>query len=286
MPYSIESNRQELIDLLAEHRRWLVITGAGCSTESGIPDYRDTQGAWKRPQPVDFDSFVSSAAVRQRYWARSMTGWRHFGQARPNAAHRALAAWEQTGGVVGVLTQNVDGLHQVAGSQAVIDLHGRIDRVACLRCQHRWPRALFQSWLLEANPEWAQLVATPAPDGDADLEGVAFHRFVVPECPRCGGILKPDVVFFGETVPANRVAQARSCLQEADAVLVVGSSLMLLSGFRYVREATALGLPVAALNLGRTRADELLTVKLPVRATELPGLLDAARIVKVAHLQS
>lgn len=254
---------------LQSSRRLFVLTGAGCSTESGIPDYRDHSGAWKRSPPVDYASFVGQAPVRQRYWARSLVGWRHFRGAVPNPAHQALAQLEAAGRLIGLVTQNVDGLHQAAGSQHVIDLHGRIDRVGCLRCQHRFERAHYQTWLEQHNRAWLPVQAAMAPDGDADLEGVDFSRFVVPNCPRCGGIIKPDVVFFGEAVPRHRVDQAWSWLAQADAMLVVGSSLMLYSGFRFARAAAERGLPLAALNQGQTRADALLTLKVQASASQL-----------------
>lgn len=264
----------KLVEFLDQHRRIFVLTGAGCSTDSGIPDYRDLEGAWKRPPPVNFDAFVGSRSVRQRYWARSLVGWRHFGRARANEAHRALAQLEQANRTIGLVTQNVDGLHQAAGSTQVVDLHGRLDRVACLRCEQRLPRATFQHWLEDRNPSWVAATARMAPDGDADLEG-DFGDFQVPECPICGGVLKPDVVFFGEHVPRSRVVQARSWLAQADAVLVVGSSLMLLSGYRFARDAAAQGLPVVAVNYGRTRADHLLRFKVQAACAEvLPAAVE------------
>ena len=251
-----------LSDFIARHRRLFVLTGAGCSTDSGIPDYRDADGSWKRPPPVSFQAFIGSAAVRQRYWARSFAGWRHFHRAGPNGAHAALARLEQQGRVELLLTQNVDGLHQAAGSLQVIDLHGRLDRVGCTDCYSLVPREELQAELLRRNPEWARLPPGPvAPDGDADLERLPFGEFAVPSCTRCGGVLKPDVVFFGESVPRPRVDAAMQRLAQADAMLVVGSSLMVYSGYRFVQAAARSGKPVAAINLGRTRADELLTLK-------------------------
>lgn len=250
-----------LADFIHRARRLFVLTGAGCSTDSGIPDYRDADGQWKRTPPVNFQDFMALPATRQRYWARSLLGWPRFGQALPNGTHAALAALEDRGQMEVLLTQNVDCLHQRAGSRAVIDLHGRLDQVRCMGCEARSPREDFQHRLLVLNPEWAHLDAAQAPDGDADLEGVDFGTFNVPACPHCGGILKPDVVFFGENVPRERVAAVHDHLGRADAVLVVGSSLMVYSGFRFVQAAAKAGLPVAALNLGRTRADDLLTLK-------------------------
>lgn len=254
-----ESRLESFID---EHQRLFVITGAGCSTDSGIPDYRDITGDWKRPQPVTYQAFVAELTTRQRYWARSLVGWRRFGSAQPNAAHHALARLEQRDKLTLLLTQNVDRLHQAAGSSHVIDLHGRLDRVRCLKCEARLVRQNFQDALLEANPAWALLDAADAPDGDADLDDQDFSDFTVPPCPHCGGMLKPDVVFFGENVPRERVANATLALEAADAVLVVGSSLMVFSGYRFVSAAARAGKPIAAVNLGHTRADALLSLKL------------------------
>lgn len=250
-----------LRDFITRHRRLFVLTGAGCSTDSGIPDYRDADGSWKRSPPVSYQAFLGGAAARQRYWAKSLVGWRYFRRAGPNGAHAALARLEQRGRVELLLTQNVDGLHQAAGSLQVIDLHGRLDQVRCMDCYSLMSREGMQAELLRCNPEWAGLPGRAAPDGDADLEALPFGEFVVPSCVRCGGVLKPDVVFFGESVPRPRVEAAMQRLQRADAVLVVGSSLMVYSGYRFVQAAAQSGKPVAAVNLGRTRADELLTLK-------------------------
>ena len=253
--------RQAIVDFIHAHQRLLVITGAGISTDSGIPDYRDRDGAWKRPQPMTFQAFTGSEAARRRYWARSLVGWQRFGQARPNAAHHALAALQRQGRVQVLVTQNVDGLHQQAGSTGVIDLHGRLDTVICLGCGQRSARADFQQQLTAANPAWVDLPAGIAPDGDADLDEVDFSSFLVPACPQCGGMLKPDVVFFGESVPRQRVDAVQGHLSQSDGVLVVGSSLMVWSGFRFVKAAAASGLPIAILNRGATRADALATLK-------------------------
>jgi NAD-dependent SIR2 family protein deacetylase len=239
----------------------VVLTGAGCSTESGIPDYRDAAGNWKRKPPVQQREFVGHASVRQRYWARSLLGWRYFSKARPNAAHQALARLEAAGRLYHLITQNVDGLHQQAGSRAVTDLHGRLDEVQCLGCGARIPRSAMQAELERRNPEWTALSAGHAPDGDADLEDRDFSGFEVPACAACGGVLKPAVVFFGDSIPAADTQRALGAVQQADALLVVGSSLMVWSGFRLARAAAELGIPVAAVNLGHTRADHLLQFK-------------------------
>ena len=253
--------RGSLEDFVDRHRRLFVLTGAGCSTGSGIPDYRDAEGQWKRAQPMTFQAFMGDEKARRRYWARSLVGWERIRRAQPNDAHRALAQLEAMGRIRLVLTQNVDRLHQAAGSARVIDLHGRIDLVRCMDCDRRSPRGEMQHELGRLNADWLDLEATEAPDGDADLDGADFASFVVPPCRRCGGVLKPDVVFFGENVPRDRIDEAERDLDEADAMLVVGSSLMVYSGFRFVQRAAGAGKPVAAINLGRTRADALLTLK-------------------------
>jgi len=276
MAYAAGMRDPRLEDFIAAHRRLFVLTGAGCSTGSGIPDYRDEQGAWKRTPPVTYQAFVGDVATRQRYWARSLLGWPRIAQARPNRAHRALAALETQGHCEQLLTQNVDGLHQAAGSRAVIDLHGRLDDVVCLGCGTRSSRARLQDRLVEANAGWAGLVAAAAPDGDADLEGRDFTAFDVPTCDVCGGMLKPDVVFFGENVPRERVQTAMAHLARADAMLVVGSSLMVYSGLRFVHAAVRDSKPVAAVNLGRTRADDLLRFRVAAPCGDaLAFLLDA-----------
>lgn len=257
------STRHRLADWLHVHRRVFVLTGAGCSTASGIPDYRDRDGAWKRKPPVTYQDFVRDPATRARYWARSHAGWPMLAQARPNAAHRALASLEERGRVTMLVTQNVDGLHQQAGSRAVLDLHGRIDAVRCLGCDARLSRADVQALLVERNPEWTHAVdAAIAPDGDADLDAIDTTRFVAPHCERCDGLLKPDVVFFGENVPRGRVDVAQAALHASDAMLVAGSSLMVYSGYRFAMRARDAGLPLAILTRGTTRADALATLKL------------------------
>ncbi|MDF1485275.1 NAD-dependent protein deacetylase [Ramlibacter sp. H39-3-26] len=271
-----------LADFARHHPRLFVLTGAGCSTESGIPDYRDANGDWKRPAPVTLQAFMGDEAVRRRYWARSLLGWTRMAHARPGPAHRALARLEAAGRVELLLTQNVDGLHGAAGSRRVSDLHGRIDTVRCMACEARLPRKELQADLLRRNPGWAALEARAAPDGDADLEGRDFSTFDVPACRHCGGgLLKPDVVFFGENVPHARVQEARAALARSDAMLVAGSSLMVYSGLRFVQAAVDRCLPVAALNLGRTRADALLALKL--QAPCGPVLAGAADLLLAAQ---
>jgi NAD-dependent SIR2 family protein deacetylase len=251
-----------LRDFIQAHPRLAVLTGAGVSTGSGIPDYRDVQGEWKRARPVEFRPFMTDLEVRQRYWARSLAGWPIISRAQPNGAHLALARLETNGFVQLLITQNVDGLHSTAGSRHVIDLHGRLDSVRCMQCDHTLPRAELQRHLLLSNPAWAEIHGAVAPDGDVDLEGRDYSAFIVPDCPKCGGILKPDVVFFGESVPRERVDRAFEGVKNSDALLVVGSSLMVYSGFRFAEAAAAAGKPIVAVNLGRTRADHLLALKI------------------------
>ncbi len=262
-----------LQNFVDRHRRLFVLSGAGCSTDSGIPDYRDADGRWKRAQPMTFQAFMGGASARQRYWARSLIGWRSIAQVRPNQAHKALTRLEASGRSTLLLTQNVDGLHQAAGSHRVVDLHGRLDTVRCMDCGWMGPREAVQEEMVRLNPGWAGLDAARAPDGDADLDGLDFASFAVPGCPVCGGLLKPDVVFFGETVPKSRVEAAFQALEEADAMLVVGSSLMVWSGFRFVQAAARAGKEIAAVNLGRTRADELLTLKVEQPCAEALSFL-------------
>lgn len=263
-PFAATAAPDALRKFVDAHPRLFVLTGAGISTDSGIPDYRDGQGAWKRSPPMTLQLFMSGEPARARYWARGMIGWRHFDAVQPNVAHRALAALEKQGRIELLLTQNVDGLHEAAGSLNVVDLHGRLDRVRCMQCGDITRRDAMQGRLEQANPAWLELSATIAPDGDADLDGVDFSRFTVPPCTVCGGILKPDVVFFGENVPRSRVDTAWAHLGRADAMLVVGSSLMVYSGYRFVLEASRKGLPIASVNLGVTRADPLITLKVPL----------------------
>jgi NAD-dependent SIR2 family protein deacetylase len=251
----------ELAAFIARHPRLFVLTGAGVSTGSGIPAYRDADGHWSREPPMTHQEFTRSESARKRYWARSLAGWPAVAGAAPNAAHEALARLERAGRVARLVTQNVDGLHQRAGSERVIDLHGRLDRVVCLECALVLPRVLVQRAMEEANPAFLRRATGIAPDGDVDIEA-DFETFEPPRCPDCAGTLKPDVVFFGDGVPRSRVAAAFAALDGADAVLIVGSSLMAYSAYRFCERARELGRPIAAVNRGRTRADGLLALKI------------------------
>lgn len=244
---------------------FVVLTGAGMSTASGIPAYRGAAGQWQHPAPIQHQAFLREAAVRRRYWARSFVGWPRFEQACPNGGHEALATLEQQGHVHTLITQNVDGLHQAAGSQRVIELHGGLRQVRCLGCGALHPRSEVQHWLEALNPGFDPVVEQTirtAPDGDAHLEDAAYENFEVPPCPNCDGTLKPDVVFYGDNVPRERVAQALRSVEAAAGLLVVGSSLMVYSGYRFAVLAHQRGKPVIAINQGVTRADALLTAKL------------------------
>ncbi|MFE9839232.1 NAD-dependent protein deacetylase [Streptomyces sp. NPDC005551] len=253
----------------------LVLSGAGLSTESGIPDYRGVGGSLSRHTPMTYQDFTAGAAARRRYWARSHLGWRTFGRARPNAGHRAVAAFARHGLLTGVITQNVDGLHQAAGSDSVVELHGSLERVVCLSCGALSPRRALARRLEEANAGFAPVAAGVNPDGDADLTDEQVGDFRVVPCTVCGGILKPDVVFFGEAVPPQRVEHCRTLVREAASLLVLGSSLTVMSGLRFVRQAAGDGKPVLIINRDPTRGDPhaVTRVALPLGAA-LAALAD------------
>lgn len=259
--WMVKVNLQQLVDFLAHHESVLVLSGAGISTASGIGDYRDVDGAWKRPQPVQHQDFMQREDWRRRYWARSMVGYPEFLRAAPNVAHETLAAWERRGKISGVITQNVDRLHQRAGHERVIDLHGRLDQVVCMACGQLTSRGELQTWLERHNPAMVGTAFSAAPDGDADLERNEFADVRVPACAECGGILKPNVVFYGDSVPREIVDQAYDWVDQADALLVLGSSLMVFSSFRFVRHAHAGNVPVAAINRGVMRGEALFAGK-------------------------
>ena len=262
-----------LADFLCARGPVVVLSGAGCSTDSGIPAYRDTDGNWRGRAPVQGQEFAADPAARRRYWSRSILGWPHFSRAQPNAAHHALAALESCGTISSLITQNVDGLHQRAGSRAVIELHGSLGTVRCLGCGSLTSRDSVQQRLESDNPEYARVRAVPAPDGDALPEEQVPEDFRVPACETCGGILKPDVVFFGDSVERATVERCMKVVERAGALLCVGTSLMVFSGFRFCRHAEACGVPVLALGIGRTRADEMLALKVEAPCGPALGLL-------------
>ena len=251
-----------LLDIVASGNV-LVLSGAGLSTESGIPDYRGPTGLARRATPMTYQTFTGSAAARRRYWARSHLGWRHIARAAPNDGHRAVAELGRCGRLAGIITQNVDGLHQAAGASEVIELHGSLHRVICLSCGQRTARADLHRRLAAANPDWApESTAAINPDGDAVLADDATESFQVVGCVACHGVLKPDVVFFGENVPRPRAEACYAMVERASSVVVLGSSLTVMSGFRYVRHAAKLGLPVVIVNKGPTRGDTYATATL------------------------
>jgi NAD-dependent SIR2 family protein deacetylase len=240
----------------------VVLSGAGLSTESGIPDYRGPSGSLRRHAPMTYQAFVGSEQARRRYWARSYLGWRQIASARPNAGHRAVADLQTCGVIDGIITQNVDGLHQAAGASGVIELHGGLDLVVCLACGIRETRVRMDDRLSEANADFVAHVATINPDGDAELADDDLDGFVPVGCAYCtSDLVKPDVVFFGENVPRARVDACYALVESARSLLVLGSSLTVMSGLRFVRRAAALDIPVAIVNLGPTRGDELATLK-------------------------
>lgn len=273
LPESVDGAEQS--PNIAELRQGLaaggvfVLTGAGVSTDSGIPDYRDERGAWKAREPIQYREFVASDAVRRRYWARSMLGFPLIAHATPNAAHHAFAQLEAAGSLALLVTQNVDGLHHRAGSSNVVDLHGRLDQVRCLDCGAITARAALQSELVAQNPDFWDANAVVKPDGDAELTDVDYRRFEIVACSACGGMLKPHVVFFGENVPADRVTRAMAALQQAKLLLIAGTSLMVFSGFRFARAAARFGVPIAIVNRGVTRADDLSALKIEGNVGEI-----------------
>lgn len=267
----------DLVALL-RGRRIAVLTGAGVSTESGIPDYRGPETRRRARNPIRFTDYMKDDLLRARYWARSLLGWERFSTAEPNPAHRALAALEHAGRTTGLVTQNVDRLHQAAGSRDVVELHGALAEVRCLDCGALEPRHELQHRLVVLNPEVLAHAAELAPDGDAELDAsrALLARFRVPRCLRCDGTLKPNVVFFGENVPRAIVEAAYARVASSEALLVVGTSLAVFSGYRFVRLAAERGIPVAIVNLGPTRGDPHATVRVSARAGEvLPALVAA-----------
>jgi len=270
----------ERLAQLLRGRRITVLTGAGCSTESGIPDYRGPTTPPRARPPIQHREFVDREDHRRRYWARSLLGWPRLAQATPNAGHRALAELEDRGIVAGLITQNVDGLHHAAGSRDVVELHGALARVRCLTCSALYPRTELQARLLAANAssrwtERAHEVAI-APDGDAELSDELVADFALVACEACGGVLMPDVVFFGGSVPRPTLDAAWAAFDRGEVLLVVGSSLTVFSGYRFVRRAAERSVPIAILNQGPTRGDEHATIRLDARAGHaLPALARA-----------
>jgi NAD-dependent SIR2 family protein deacetylase len=269
-----QEDHLETLHRAMAQRRFLVLTGAGISTSSGIPDYRDSEGVRRGRAPMMYQEFLATTQARRRYWARAMLGWPKVRIAQPNAAHRALATLQQRQRISGLVTQNVDTLHDQAGSHDVIELHGSLHRVLCLDCQQRSPRDVIQQRMEHENPYLAGVDAVQAPDGDTLLDPAFEARFCIPHCPHCNGQrLKPDVVFFGENVAQATAASAMVAVEQAEGLLVVGSSLMAYSAFRLCKAMVAQGKPVIAINLGKTRGDELLQIKIEASCERLLPLL-------------
>jgi NAD-dependent SIR2 family protein deacetylase len=253
----------------------VVLSGAGLSTDSGIPDYRGATGSLRRHTPMTYQTFTRDPRGRHRYWARSFVGWRQIRGARPNAGHAAVADLQRAGLLSGVITQNVDGLHQAAGTRDVVELHGGLDRTICLACGDVADRGVLDARLRAANPEFGPRTDEINPDGDAELPDEVLDGFVMVDCGACGGgPLKPDVVFFGETVPRDRVDTCFDLVDNARSLLVLGSSLTVMSGYRFVLRAAKLGIPVAVVTVGPTRGDAKADVRLDAPlGVVLPGLV-------------
>jgi NAD-dependent SIR2 family protein deacetylase len=275
MPTATATDVDALADLLGGARDVLVLTGAGMSTDSGIPDYRGPDGS-RRVTPVLYQDFVRSVAARRRYWARASVGWRRFAMVEPNAGHRAIARLQNAGALGAVITQNVDGLHQAAGTGDVVELHGTLSTVICLACGVRTTRDLVDARIRALNPDFRPDGRELRPDGDVELDEAELERFVVPRCASCDAdLLKPDVVFFGESVPKERVADCYALTDAADVLLVLGSSLRVFSGYRFVRRAAERGIPVAIVTRGPTRGDPEAAVRIDAPLGEvLPALAD------------
>ena len=267
-------NDVDALRRLIDGKRVVMLTGAGLSTRSGIPDYRGPETRRRAREPVKFAEYMASDAKRARYWARSAVGWTRFSRAEPNVAHRAIATLQEHGVIGALLTQNVDRLHHRAGSRRVIELHGALEETRCLGCQRVESRHDVQRRILEQNPGFAPEAIALAPDGDADLPDAALAGFRAPTCTVCGGALKPNVVFFGESVPRATVDAAMTAFDEAEVLVVVGSSLAVFSGHRFARRAVERGMPIAIVNLGECRADPLATLRIERDCVDvLPALV-------------
>ena len=265
---SLDECRSYLLDFFEKKENVAVLTGAGISVGSGIPAYRNAQGEWKAGQPISHQDFVEKESSRQRYWLRSYAGWRRISEAKPSKAHHALRSLQAERKISTIITQNVDRLHQSAGSKNVLDLHGRLDQVTCLNCSEIYPRSFIQVLLKNQNP-FLEESENINPDGDARIESSFLGDVKPPSCQTCGGILKPNVVFFGDSVDKNLVEEAYESVTNADALIVIGTSLSIFSGFRFLRHAAKLKLPVIAINPGRFRGQELTNVYLPHNADDV-----------------
>ena len=257
---SVSGHLDRLAEKLFLAKKIWILTGAGISSHSGISTYRNHDGIWQHRKPIQHDEFIKEEFSRKKYWARSMLGWGQIAKAKPNPGHLAITELQKLGYISQVVTQNVDRLHSAAGTTGVVDLHGRLDRVICLQCDDVTERSHYQIELEKANPHFCAVATNFLPDGDAEVSDEHIEQIVVPPCSRCGGVLMPDVVFFGGSVPKSRVNKIQNALKESDCVLVLGSSLSVYSGFRFIKEAHLLSLPIYAINLGVMRGDALFDV--------------------------
>lgn len=275
-----------LNDFIGRYPHLLIVTGAGCSTQSGIPAYRDKMGNWLGRTPIKHQEFIDSVSTRRRYWARSMVGWPNMRDAEPNGLHRTISQWEREGRLGLLITQNVDGLHRYAGSHSLVELHGRIDRVHCLQCGSYFHRDHVQAQLEALNADLLQRLHQVAvnfrPDGDAEFGPVNYNDLICPPCDHCGGDLMPDVVFFGGSVPRGRVQRCEQAVQDADAVLVLGSTLMVYSSYRFCRLAAQLDKPIAIVNQGVTRADDLAQLKVELECVAAIESANQAMLQRMA----
>lgn len=274
-----------LTEFIGQYSNLLIVTGAGCSTQSGIPAYRDRAGKWLARTPIKHHEFINDIGTRRRYWARSMVGWPNMRDAQPNGLHRVLSQWELQGRAEMLITQNVDGLHRRAGSERLVELHGRVDRVVCMHCGSFFSRDQVQARLEQFNSDllvhFQQLAVGVRPDGDAELGVVDYNDLICPPCEHCSGDLMPDVVFFGGNVPRGRVRHCEKAVANAEAVLVLGSSLMVFSSYRFCRLAAELNKPIAIVNQGVTRADDLASLKVEL---ECVAAIEAANLEITARL--
>ncbi|CAL1536153.1 unnamed protein product [Lymnaea stagnalis] len=275
VPGSRAVSQAELFPLqsfISEHSKLFVLTGAGISTESGIPDYR-SEGvglyATSKTRPVQYADFLKKETIRQRYWARNFIGWPRFSSFQPNRSHYILSDWERLGKVHWLVTQNVDALHYKAGSQNVTELHGSAHRVICLSCNFKFTRHAMQDMIIDINPDWSSEAVSIGPDGDVALNSANISDFKVPTCPKCCGILKPEITFFGDNVPKNTVHFVLEKMFESDAVLVIGSSLEVYSGYRFMHRARECGMKIAIINIGPTRADKLADIRISARCGDI-----------------
>ncbi|MEC8499377.1 MAG: NAD-dependent protein deacetylase [Pseudomonadota bacterium] len=251
----------KILKELVSSKGWFVLTGSGVSVDSGIPTYRNNDGKWMRSKPVEITDFLDSCEARKRFWLRNMLGWKFMSKAIPNNNHQYLSTLQKKGQLNCIVTQNVDGLHQKAGSSNVVDLHGRIDTVTCVTCDLKFSREYIQNLLIEKNPKFAEITGKILPDGDAKIDNVNYQSFNILDCPSCGGILKPDTVFFGESVPKKIVDRTFKLLDTSPGVLVIGSSLTTYSGYKYCRYAKENKKRVLIINKGPTRADDIADMK-------------------------